>query len=400
LRTGDLTSRLWFTLGALVIYHLGRHLPLPGVEALLADSAVVNERRIAPFSIFAVGIWPYVTASFWLLLLNAAWRWLRRRKDLLPSRQKGLDRAARFAALLMAASQGYAIALTLEHLKPFGIASGADPGPRFELTAALTVAAGAGISIWLADQITRKGLGNGVGLILLSDFAGLLPRSFSTLLEQARMGVISTTVLVLLIALVVLIVAGVVFMESARRLVSVHYAPRRVGAVAFPGAHATLRLKLNNFGIQPLFFASSLLLYTVTLSAFDGGRTGWLAELGSSRRPASLALYALFIVALAAGYRMVILNPREMANALRVYGGTISDRELGAPTAEYLGHLLRRLTAIGAVYVATLCLLPEILISRFGVYFDFTASSLLLVVCISLDLVTALRARSRPDASS
>jgi preprotein translocase subunit SecY len=396
---GDLMSRLWFTMGALVIYRLGKHVPLPGLDPSFLQRTVASA-SITPVSLCVLGVYPYITTSFWLLVLNAIWRGLRRRGRPTAAGERLLDQVARFAALFLAAMQGYALAVGFE-TAGFTSALVADSGVLFETMTTAAIVVTTGVVIWLAEQITRRGLANGVGLILFSDLVARLPSSFGSLPEELRVGLLSPQFLILFLGLVVVVVAGVVFIESARRLVTVQYAPRLVGTTAFPGASSYLRLKLNNFGIIPAVFASGLMLLPATLSGFDNGgmgRLGAFTRLIGRGHPAYLALYAVLIIALAFGYRTIILNPREMAEALQRHGGVISDREPGAPTAEYLGYLLRRLTAIGAVYVAALCLLPEILITRF---FYFGASSLLLVVCISLDLVTAMRAHSaRPDASN
>jgi preprotein translocase subunit SecY len=394
-------TRLWFTLGVLVLYRLGKHVPLPGLDPSFLQRTIANA-TMPPVSLCILGVSPYITASFWLLILDAIWRGLTRRGRPTAGGERLLDQFTRFAALLLAAIQGYALANGFE-AAGFAGALAADSPVLFKAMTIAVLVAATGILIWLADQITRRGLGNGVGLILFSDLVSQLPRPFGSLLEEVRVGMLSPQFLILFVALVVVVVAGMVFVESARRLVGVHYAPRQVGTATFPGASSYLRLKLNSFGVIPAVFASALILVPASIASFSAANAnGWIGEITSYiglGHPAYLVLYGLLIVALAFFYRMIILNPRQMVDALRSYGGVLSGSEPGISMVDDLKSLLRRLTLVGALYVAAVCVLPEILSAQGGLPFYFGGSSLLVVVCVSLDLVREVRLRLRQPAA-
>lgn len=408
----ELWLRIGVTLGALVIYRLGAYLPLPGVDLQLLQEIfgrnaggmrgavdMFSGGAFGRMSIFALNVMPYITASIWLLLLTAVSRTLRKRY----ANGSGLDRYARIGAVVLAALNAYGIAIGLEAGGTSSRSLVSDPGVLFELSTVATLTGGTVFVMWLADEITRRGIGNGVALILVSGIVGRLPGALADLLDLGRLGVLSTPSLLLTIVLAVGTVALIVFMEGARRRILVQYRPRLVGSTMFEGEGAYLGLKLNNFGIIPVIFASSLLLVPATLAGYGTDQNGWLDEIGRLLRhgaPAYLAYYAGLIALLAFLYTALILSPRTMADRLQSYGGVVPGLEPGKATANYLDHVLTRLTLVGAVYVAAICLLPEVLVSQYSLPFYFGGSSLLIVVCVAMDMVAQIEAHRQAASGS
>jgi preprotein translocase subunit SecY len=403
LEHGELWRRVCVTLGALAIYRLGAHIPLPGVDLqVLQEIFDRNAGRgldmftggaAGRMSLFALGIMPYISASITLLLLTVAWQALRRRQV----DDYGLDRYARIGAVGLAATQALAIAVGLERAGPLlgGRSLVSDPGPLFELSTVTALTAGTLLTMWLADEITRRGIGNGIGLIFFSSIVGRLPSALTGLLEHGRSGVRSPAAIVLFLVLVIATIAFIVFMESAERRIRVQYRPRLVGTTMFEGEGSYLSLRPNGFGIIPALFASTLLLFPATIAGYGTGRSGWAGAIATYFRhgqPAYLAYYAGLIVLFAFLYVALLLSPKIMAEALIGYGGTVDGHAPGAATARYLAYIRNRLTLIGALYVAGICLLPEILVSQYNAPFYFGGSRLLIAVCVALDLVRQIRA--------
>jgi preprotein translocase subunit SecY len=375
IEASDVVSRLWLTLGPLVIYRLGTYVPLPGVDLGVLQSVfyrsggppvaldIFSGGAFARLSIFQLGVFPYITA------------WM----------------------------EGYGIALGFEGASRADAPLVPHPAFVFEITTTATIMGATGALLWLADRITLRGLGNGVALLFFSDMVARLPSTLAALVERGRAGTVSISFLVPFLALAVVVVAGVVFMESAQRRILVQYGPRIVGNMMFEGEGSYLRLKLNTFGIIPPIFASSLLLWPTSLATYSAGPSGdWVRDVigfFSHGRPGYLALYVALIVPLAFWYSAVVFNPKEMAESLRGYAGVIAGQEPGLPIAHHLRRVLARLTAVGAIYVAGICVLPEILVFYYQVPFYFGGTSLLVLVCISLDLVGQIRAHLLPSAA-
>jgi preprotein translocase subunit SecY len=395
----ELWGRVAVTLAALVIYRLGTHLPVPGLDLQILNAAFGASRgAVGAFSgsaflrlsIFSLGITPYVTASFCVLLLTAATRWQRKS----AGSRKDFDWLARVGALALAVVGGYAVAIGLENaggqtsLVP-------EPGSSFRLVTMATVVAGTAFLMWLADQITRRGIGNGVALILFTDTVARLPSNVRQLIELGRAGRLASHSLTLPLALFVASVALIVFMERAQRRLLVQYKPRLIGTMMFEGEGAYLRFKLNNSGIIPAGGAVVLLLVPAALGFPAMGRGGWPAEMAAYLAHGSAA-YILcsggLILLLAFVYTALLLSPKDMADRLQGYGGVIAGHEPGQATADYLDHVLTRLTLVGAVYVAAICLLPEVLISLFSVPFYFGGIRLLVTVCVALDVLRHIEA--------
>ena len=397
--TSELWRRVGVTLGALVIYRLGAHIPLPGID--LSTLPVIFERNGARgldifaggaagrMSLLALGLTPYISASTTLLLLHAAWQKLLRR----PVDAYGLDHYARIGAVVLAATQALAIAVGLETV---GVALVSDPGPVFELTTVVVLTAGSVFTIWLADQITRCGIGNGIGLILFFHIVGRLPSALADLLERGRTGAMSSNTIALFLGLAIAVIAFIVFMESAERRLLVQYRPRLVGAMMFEGEGSYLTLKPNGFGIIPVLFASSWLLLPLTLASSSAEPAGWIEALARYLRhgsPGYTAYYAGLILLFAVIYIALLISPRAMAAALEGYGGTVDGRAPGEATARHLAYVRNRLTLVGVAYVAAVCLLPEFLVARYNTPFYFGGSRVLIAVCVALDVVRQVRAQ-------
>jgi len=394
----ELWRRVGITLGALVIYRLGAHIPLPGVElSVLQEIFERNGARgldiftggaASRMSILALGLAPYISASITLLLVHAVWQKLLRR----PVDAYGLDHYARIGAVVLAATQALAIAVGLETV---GVPLVSDPGPVFELSTVVVLTAGSVFTMWLADEITRRGIGNGVGLIFFSGIVARLPSAIVDVLDIYHGGARSPAVIALFLLLFVAVVALIVFMESAERRLLVQYRPRIVGTMMFEGEGAHLTLRPNGFGIIPVLFASSWLLFPVTLASSTAEPAGWTVALAAYLRhgsPGYMAYYAGLILFFAFLYIALLISPRAVAGALAGHGGTIDGQAPGEATARYLASVRNRLTLLGAVYVAAVCLLPEFLVARYNTPFYFGGSTLLVVVCVALDLVRQLRA--------
>ena len=399
--TSELGRRIAFTLGALLVYRFGSYIPLPGIDpsvwarffganadgilGLFNISAGGGVRRLA---VFALGITPYLTAAILLQLATVVSSRLRRLRTGGEPGRRVLVRYAYGLTLFLAAFQAYGVASGLEGVT--GLVT--DPGLSFRLGASVTLAGGAMVLVWLSDQITMRGIGNGISLLLFVGIVTELPSTVAETLDLGRQGVLPGGIV---IGLPVLAVAGtglVVFMELARRRLLVQFAARQVGMV--DGA-AHLSLKLNSAGIIPVMLASWLLLVPLIVAAYAGGDgPGWASaiarELGPGR-PLFLVLYALAIVACTFIYTALVLDPSDAADRLKRYGGVIPGIAPGEATAEHLDNVLSRTTLLGAVYLALVCLTPDILVSYAHVPFYFGGTSLLVLVCTALDVSAHVR---------
>jgi preprotein translocase subunit SecY len=402
-----LGQRVLFTLGALVIYRLGTYVPLPGIDLQLLQELfsrnaggmvdIFSARALGRMTIFALNITPYLSASILLQLVMVVSSKLRALKNAGAAGSKTLDQYARIGALVIAAIEAYGIAIGLEGASG-GRSAVIDPGLFFRLSTVLMLTAGTALLIWLGDQITARGVGNGIALIIFSGIVAHTPTALGQLLERGRMGTMSYSAIVLALMGVVALVAFVVFMERAQRRVLVQYPRRQIGSRMFGGEASHLVLKLNSAGTIPPRFASSLLLLPATIAGFGATSAGggWLAEITTyvgRGHPVYLLLYVVIIVFFCFLYTSIIFSPAEMAYNLRKYGGFIPGIRPGKDTADHLDHVLTRLTLIGTLYIAGICVLPEILAAQLGLRFYFGGTSLLIVVCVGLDLVGEFRAR-------
>ncbi len=402
----DLKNRLWFTLGALVIYRLGTYIPLPGIDPLVLQQ-VFNQNAggilgmvdmfsggaLGRMTIFALNIMPYISASIIVQLLTAVSPQLEALKKEGESGRKKLNQYTRFGTVFLAAIQAYGIAVGIEGLSgPSGLAV-TDPGIFFRVSSVITLTGGTVFLMWLGEQITARGVGNGISLIIFSGIVARMPPALAGLLELGRTGAISGFFILIFLILAVGVVTFIVFMERAQRRILVQYPKRQVGNKMFGGEASHLPLKLNTSGVIPPIFASSLLLLPATLASFSQNQSGFLAELGASLghgQPLYIGLYVALIVFFCFFYTAIVFNPVETADNLRKYGGFVPGIRPGKNTADYLDHVLTRLTVIGALYLAAVCVLPEVLVSEYALPFYFGGTSLLIVVSVTMDTVAQI----------
>jgi preprotein translocase subunit SecY len=407
-KASELKSRIWFTLGALVIYRLGTYIPIPGIDpAILQDLFSRNAGGIlgmfdmfsggalGRMTIFALNIMPYISASIIIQLLTAVSPTLEALKKEGESGRKKLNQYTRFGTVLLAAVQSYGIAVGLEGMRGGAQSAVLDPGLLFRLVTVVTLTSGTVFLMWLGEQITARGIGNGISLIIMSGIVANLPHALASTLELGRTGAISTVFIIVFLAISVGVVGFIVFMERAQRRILVQYPKRQVGNKMFGGEASHLPLKINTSGVIPPIFASSLLLLPATIANFEtnGQSFGWLGEITSHLahgRPLYMALYVALICFFCFFYTAIVFNPTETADNLRKYGGFIPGIRPGKNTADYLDYVLTRLTVVGAAYLSAVCILPEILISEYSVPFYFGGTSLLIVVSVTMDTVAQI----------
>jgi len=401
-KADELKKRLWFTVGALIIYRLGTYLPLPGINpGALADifsqqsSGILgmfdmfSGGALGRMTIFALNIMPYITASIIMQLMTAIVPSLEALKKDGEGGRKTINQYTRYLTVLLASVQGYGIAVALESAS--GVVG--DPGMFFRLTTVVTLVGGTLFLMWLGEQITSRGVGNGISLIIFSGIVAELPTALAGTLELGRTGALSSLLIVLLFVMAAAVIAFIVFIERSVRKIVVQYPKRQHGNKVFGGDQSFLPLKINVPGVIPPIFASSLLLMPVSIINLTGGQSGgaeWLVTLNAllgRGQPLYLAIYIGMIVFFAFFYTAIVFNPEETADNLRKYGGYVLGIRPGKSTADYLDFVLTRLTVLGAAYLAAVCILPEILISQYAVPFYFGGTSLLIVVTVTLDTV-------------
>jgi len=404
----ELKSRIWFTLGALVIYRLGTYIPIPGIDpAILQDLFSRNAGGIlgmfdmfsggalGRMTIFALNIMPYISASIIIQLLTAVSPTLEALKKEGESGRKKLNQYTRFGTVGLAAVQSYGIAVGLEGMHADTQSAVIDPGLFFRLVTVVTLTSGTVFLMWLGEQITARGIGNGISLIIMAGIVANLPHALASTLELGRTGAISTVFIIIFLAMSVGVVGFIVFMERAQRRILVQYPKRQVGNKMFGGEASHLPLKINTSGVIPPIFASSLLLLPATVANFEanGQGFGWLGEITAylaHGTPLYMLLYVGLICFFCFFYTAIVFNPTETADNLRKYGGFIPGIRPGKNTADYLDYVLTRLTVVGAAYLSAVCILPEILISEYSVPFYFGGTSLLIVVSVTMDTVAQI----------
>jgi preprotein translocase subunit SecY len=410
-KSKDLQKRLWFTLGALVVFRVGSYIPLPGVDpAALAEMFQRNVGGIAGLldvfsggsigrmSILALSIMPYISASIIMQILTTVVPSLEALKKEGEAGRKKINQYTRYGTVFLAAAQAWGIANGLEASSSSMGPVVPNPGLYFEFVTVVTLSAGTLFLMWLGEQITARGIGNGISLIIFAGIVAAFPTAMVQTLELGRTGALSALFIIALLVGMVAVVFFVVFVELAQRRVLVQYPKRQIGVNRMTGGESShLPLKINTSGVIPPIFASSLLLFPATIASFrsDEAPAGWMQWIQSylaHGTPIYLGLYVALIVFFCFFYTSVIFNPAETAENLKKYGGFIPGIRPGKSTAEYLEYILIRLTAIGSLYLSLVCILPEILISRGGVPFYFGGTSLLIVVSVTLDTVTQVQA--------
>jgi preprotein translocase subunit SecY len=403
----ELRKRIWFTLGALIIYRLGTYIPVPGVDAavmaqlmqqhgggILGMFDMFTGGALRRMTVFALNIMPYISASIIVQLMTAAMPSLEALKKEGEQGRIKLNQYTRYLTVAIAMVQSYGISIGLENMRGPAGAAVAHPGFTFLFTAVVTLVGGTMFLMWLGEQITARGVGNGTSLIIMAGIVANLPSALASLLELGRTGALSTVFIIGFFVLAIAVIAFIVFMERAYRRVPVQYPKRQVGNRMFGGDSTHIPLKINTSGVIPPIFASSILLIPATIAGFTGGGSGWLTFLSAQLGPGTplyLALYAAMIIFFSYFYTAVVFNPEETADNLKKYGGFVPGIRPGSATAQHFDYVLTRLTTIGAIYLAAVCLLPQFLISDYGLPFYFGGTSILIVVSVTMDTITQIQ---------
>jgi preprotein translocase subunit SecY len=406
----ELKKRIWFTLGALLVYRIGTYIPVPGVDAsvlgellqsrggggVLGMFNMFSGGALGRMTVFALNIMPYISASIIIQLMSAAVPTLEALKKEGETGRKKLNQYTRYLTVFIAMFQSYGIAVGLESMHGSFGAAVIDPGMFFRLSCVVSLVGGTMFLMWLGEQITARGIGNGTSLIIFSGIVANVPHALATLLELGRTGALSPIFILAFIVIAFAVIAFIVFIERAQRRIVIQYPKRQVGARMFGGDATHMPLKINTSGVIPPIFASSILLIPATISGFSGGTAGagFLGVIGNALahgQPLYMVAYAALIVFFSYFYTAVVFNPQETAENLKKYGGFIPGIRPGSATAEYFDHVLTRLTTIGAIYLVVVCLLPEILISNYGVPFYFGGTSIMIVVSVTMDTVTQIQ---------
>ena len=400
----ELKKRIWFTVGALLVYRFGTYIPLPGIDpsawkqifhtqagGILGMFNMFSGGGINRMAIFALNIMPYISASIIIQLMTTVSPTLEQLKKEGEQGRKTMNQYTRYLTVLLAAFQSYGIAIGLE-----GAANVvSDPGWFFRISTVITLTGGTMFLMWLGEQITARGIGNGISLIILAGIVAELPSAIAGTLELGRQGALSGGLIFAVMVMAIVVIAFIVFMERAQRRLLIQYPKRQVGNRMFEGQTSHLPLKLNTSGVIPPIFASSLLLLPTTVANFNAGQgPEWLTiittQLGQGR-PVFMICYVSLIVFFAFFYTAIVFNPTETADNLKKHGGFLPGIRPGERTAEYIDYVLTRITVVGAAYLAVVCLIPEVLISYAAVPFYFGGTSLLIVVSVTMDTVAQIQ---------
>jgi preprotein translocase subunit SecY len=403
---GDLKRRLLFLLGALVVYRIGAHIPVPGIDpnvlsdlfnsqqgGILGMFNMFSGGALSRFTIFALGIMPYISASIIMQLMSVASPQLEAIKKEGEAGRRKITQYTRYGTLGLALFQGLGIAVALE--AQAGLVN--DPGFMFRLTTVSTLVTGTMFLMWLGEQITERGLGNGISIIIFAGIAAGLPNAIGGLLELVRTGAMHPLTALIICVLVVVVTAFVVFVERGQRKILVNYAKRQVGNKIYGGQSSHLPLKLNMSGVIPPIFASSIILFPATLAGWFGSSDSmrWLKDVAATLSPGQpiyVMLYAAAIIFFCFFYTALVFNSKETADNLKKSGAFVPGIRPGEQTARYIDKILMRLTLIGAAYITTVCLLPEFLILKWNVPFYFGGTSLLIIVVVTMDFMSQVQA--------
>jgi preprotein translocase subunit SecY len=401
----DLKKRIWFTLAALIVYRIGCYIPLPGIDptalaqmfnrqsgGILDMFNMFSGGALQRMTVFALNIMPYVSASIIVQVMTIVSPQLEALKKEGEAGRKKMTQYTRYLTVLLAGVQAYGLAVSLQNGQGVVI----DPGMVFVVTTVITMTGGTVFLMWLGEQITSRGIGNGISLIIFAGIVAQLPKGLLQALELGRTGALSSIVIIGMLVMVVAVFLFIVFMERAQRRILVQYPKRQQGNRMYGGESSHLPLKLNTSGVIPPIFASSLLLLPLTLMSLlgrqrgGGGWADWFTQQIGHGKPLYMAMYALGIVFFCFFYTAIVFNPAETAENLRKYGGFIPGTRPGKLTADYLDYVLTRITVIGAAYLVIVCLIPEFLISQYNLPFYFGGTSLLICVTVTMDTVAQI----------
>ncbi|MBF0189883.1 MAG: preprotein translocase subunit SecY [Magnetococcales bacterium] len=405
-RIPELRKRLLFTLGMLIVYRIGAHVPTPGIDpkalaaffdqqqgTLLGMFNMFSGGALSRLTVFALGIMPYISSSIILQLMTAVFPKLEAIKKEGEQGRRKINQYTRYGTVVLSIFQGFGIAYGLESMQAGGLGVVVDPGWSFRIMTVITLTSGTAFIMWVGEQITARGIGNGISLIIFAGIVANLPIALVKTLELARTGDLQPLFVLFLLVMSVAVTAFIIFMERAQRRITVQYAKRQVSGRRMVGGESThLPLKVNTSGVIPPIFASSIILFPVTIANFAPWE--WLKSVATALSPGHIAymvVYSLAIIFFCYFYTAIVFNPQETAENLQKYGGFVPGIRPGVRTAEYLDNILTRLTLVGAVYVTAVCLLPEILISSYNVPFYFGGTSMLIVVGVTMDTAAQIQ---------
>ena len=406
----ELRQRLLFLLGAIVVFRICTHIPVPGINpaalATLFNSQsgtildmfnMFSGGALKRFSVVALGIMPYISASIILQLLTLVHPKLEQLKKEGETGRRKINQYTRYATVFLATFQAFGISIMLEQQTSAGIHLVMFPGLAFKIICVSTLVTGTLFLMWLGEQVTERGVGNGISMIIFAGIAAGLPRAVGGTLELARTGELHIFLVLALFVLVILVTGLVVFVERGQRRITVNYAKQQRGRQMFAAQSSHLPLKLNMSGVIPPIFASSIILFPSTIAGWFGNAQGlsWLRDLASALSPGQpiyVMLYALAIVFFCFFYTALVFNPKETADNLKKSGALVPGFRPGDQTAKYIDSVMTRLTAVGAIYITLVCLLPEFLILEFNVPFYFGGTSLLIIVVVVMDFMAQVQA--------
>ena len=404
-QSNDLRNRILFTIVILAIYRLGTFVPIPGIDpdqlqtlmegnqkGLLGMFNVFAGGAVSRMAIFALGIMPYISSSIIVQLLTGVSDYFKNLKSQGEIGRQKITQITRYGTVLLATIQGYGLSVGLESSADLVI----NPGFYFKISTVTTIVAGTVFLMWLGEQITQRGIGNGISLIIFSGIVAEIPRALVSTFELGRTGAISTVMIISIFILLLLTIVFIVFMERALRKILINYPKRQMGNKMYGGDSSFLPLKINSAGVIPAIFASALLLLPVTFSNFNVSENDLLMNISSyfnQGQPLYMILYASGIIFFTFFYTSLVFNPYETAENLRKYGGFIPGIRPGESTAIYIDNILTKLTTIGALYLTLVCLMPEFLIANYPIPFYLGGTSILIVVVVAIDTVTQVQTR-------
>ncbi len=403
--SNDLRNRIFFTIFILCIYRLGTYVPIAGIDPEALQEIMASSQKgllgmfnvfaggaVQRMAIFALGIMPYISASIIVQLLTGVSDYFKNLKEQGESGRKRITQITRYGTVLIAALQGYGVSVGLENAGNLVLS----PGLYFKLMTTITLVAGTTFLMWLGEQITSRGIGNGISLIIFSGIVAEIPRALASTFELGRTGALSAVMIISIFILIILTVMFIVFVERAMRKILINYPKRQMGNKIYGGESSHLPLKINTAGVIPAIFASALLLLPITFSNFGFSESDLFIDfssLFSQGKPLYMALYAFGIIFFSFFYTSIVFNPKETAENLRKYGGYIPGVRPGERTAEYIETILTKLTTIGACYLTLVCLMPEFLIAKYPIPFYLGGTSVLIVVVVAMDTVTQVQTR-------
>jgi len=401
----DLKNRILFTVLLLIVYRLGTYVPLSGIDPQALKEIMASSQKgllgmfnmfsggaVTRMAIFALGIMPYISSSIIVQLLTGVSDYFKNLKEQGEIGRKKITQITRYGTVLIACLQGYGVSVGLENAGNLVI----DPGMSFRIITTISLVAGTTFLMWLGEQITLRGVGNGISLIIFSGIVAEIPRALASTFELGRTGALSALMIVGIFVLIIFTVLFIVFFERAMRKILINYPKRQVGNKMYGGESSHLPLKINTAGVIPAIFASALLLLPVTLANFgfaDSDSFMKISSMFTQGQPLYMLLYASGIIFFSFFYTSIVFNPKETAENLRKYGGYIPGIRPGERSAEYIESILIRLTTVGSLYLTFVCLMPEFLIAKYPIPFYLGGTSILIVVVVAMDTVTQVQTR-------